>query len=456
VETDGGDSLVGASLTIVTQPVNGTLTNNLDGTVSYTATAAPPATDSFTYTIRDSFGAISNTATVTVNILDSVANVAPVAADDAVTTAEDTAVTFSVTANDTDANGNLASTTVIVTSTPANGTAVAGTNGMVTYRPAPNFSGVNTFTYAVKDSLGVVSNEATVTVTVTAINDAPVAANDTASTNEENSVTINVVANDTDVEGALVAGSVAVVAQPANGTVVANGDGTVTYTPDANFFGTNTFTYTVSDGTVLSSPATVTITVNPVNDAPTAVNDVATVPAAIPIAINVLANDIDIDGTLNTGSVAIVGQPANGTATVNPAGTITYTSNTGFTGTNTFTYTVRDNNGALSNTATATVTVTAAAGETVNVLRAQYRASTREWRIDGAITNRTSTTVTLYIGRDLTGTVLASNVPVLADGTWTFRLNGTPSNPVPDPSNTISAQGLPGGGSRLAFPIAAR
>lgn len=448
------DLVVAASVRIATGPSHGTASVNPAGAIVYEPTAAYLGADSLTYTIRDGFGAVSNIATVTIDVLDSTLNTPPVAVGDLASTPEDTAVTFSVVANDTDAENNLLPGSIAFTSISPNGTLRANSNGSVTFTPAANFTGDYTFTYTVKDSLASVSGAASVTVTVTPVNDAPKAVNDAATTSEGSAVTFSLTANDSDPDGAVAPGSVAVVTQPANGTVTTDTNGNATYTPDGDFFGINTFTYTVSDGTLLSSPATATVTVNSVNDAPTAYNDVATVPAGVPLLINVIGNDLDIDGTINAGSV-VVSQPTNGAVTVNPAGTVTYTSNAGFNGNDTFTYTVRDNSGAVSQPATVSVSVSAAASEAVTVLRAQYRASTREWRVDGVITTPTSTSVNVYLGRDLTGTQLGSTT-VATDGTWVFRLNGAPTNPQPNASNTISVQGLPGGGSRLAFPLAVR
>ena len=137
------------------------------------------------------------------------------------------------------------------------------------------------------------SNPATVTVTVTAVNDAPVANPDTATTAEDTPVTIDVKANDTDVENNTL--TTVLVTNPANGTVVANA-GKYLYTPKANFTGTDTFTYRVWDGAANSAPTTVTVTVTAVNDAPTAVNDTATTREDTPVVINVKANDKDVDG----------------------------------------------------------------------------------------------------------------------------------------------------------------
>jgi len=454
-DPDLGDLVVAASVQLSTLPASGAAVVNADGTITYTPNNAFLGTDTFSYTIRDGFGALSAAALVSVNVLDGGANTAPVAVDDAIATNEDAPVTLNLTANDTDAEGNLLAGGITFTSSPVNGTVRLGTGGNVTYTPAANFNGVNSFTYTVRDSLGLASNQATVTITVNGVNDAPLAAADSATTNEDTAVTFSVTANDTDADSAVVPGSVQIVALPANGAVATDGNGNVTYTPNPGLNGLDTFTYTVSDGTAVSAAATATVTVTSVNDPPTAVNDVATIPAGVPITINVVGNDQDLDGTINVSTVTIVGLPANGSVTVSPAGTVSYTSNAGFNGTDTFTYTVADNNGAVSAAATVSVSVTAAASETVNVLRAQVRLSTREWRVDGAITNPVSTTVSVYIGRDLTGTLLGTTT-VNPDGTWTVRLNGSGANPLPDASNTISVQGLPGGGSRLAFPLATR
>jgi|GEM_PF-2182431 len=452
-DPDPGDSVVRASVTVATQGAHGTATANGNGTITYAALTGFTGTDSFTYTIQDTGGAISTAATVTMNIIDSALNAPPLAVDDTATTTEDSAVTFSVTGNDTDPNGNLAPGTIAITAQPANGSAVANAGGSVTYTPALNFNGSNTFTYTVKDTIAAVSNTATVTVTVTPANDPPIANNDVATTSEETPVTVSVTTNDTDLDGAVVAGSVVIVTQPANGQAVPNPDGTVTYAPNANFFGTDTFTYTVSDGLATSNTATVTVTVTSVNDPPTAVDDVATTVANTSRIINVIANDTDIDGTINAGSIVIGTQPLNGSATANPNGTVTYTPTAGFTGTNTFTYNVKDNGNAVSNNATVTVNVTSASAETVNVLRAQFRTGTREWLVEGTVTNGTPAGVTLHIGRDLNGPILGT-APV-SGGRWRFQLPGTPTNPVPDASGTISVQSS-GGGSRLAFPVAIR
>jgi hypothetical protein len=180
-----------------------------------------------------------------------------------------------------------------------------------------------------------------------------------------------------------------------------------------------------------------------------AVNDAAGTLAGSARTINVLANDIDVDGTIvvNANSPA-VSQPANGTATVNAVtGVVTYSPNAGFTGTDTFTYTVQDNLGAVSSPATITVIVTFT-NETVSVQRAEFRTGTREWRVEG--TGTEGAVVTVHIGSDLAGPVL--NTATVTGGRWAIRFIA-PVNLVPDASRTISVE-TNGGATRLAFPVA--
>ena len=187
----------------------------------------------------------------------------PVANDDVAVTDEDNAVAVPVLVNDTDPNGDVLTITAVTQG--ANG-AVAITGDTVTYTPNLNFNGVDAFTYTITD--GNSGNDtATVTVNVAPINDAPIANDDLAATLEDTLVTIDVLANDTDVD--LDGLSVASVTQgTAGGTVINNGVD-VTYVPPLNFAGVDTFTYVATDGG-LNAGATVTVTIAPVNDAPVA------------------------------------------------------------------------------------------------------------------------------------------------------------------------------------------
>ena len=222
-------------------------------------------------------------------------NDAPVAVDDTKSTNEDTPLSFPATdlsANDTDVDGTTPTVTAV--SNPTGGT-VALTGGQITFTPTANYTGPAGFDYTLSD--GTLTDTGHVTVTITPVNDPPVAVDDTATVAEDSGANpINVLANDTDPDTGDTR-TITAITQPANGTVAITGGGTgLTYTPNANFAGTDTFTYTVSDGAGATDTATVSITVTPVNDPPVAVDDTATVAEdSTNNAITVLANDTDPD-----------------------------------------------------------------------------------------------------------------------------------------------------------------
>lgn len=246
-----------------------------------------------------------------------------------------------------------------------------GASGSVISLNTPLTVNINLSSFAVNgstpatlyfDLLGFGDRDAKVTIDnvafITGGNLPPVAVNDQATTNEDSAVTIPVLANDSDSDGTLDTTTIAIVDDVQNGIIQVNPDGTITYTPNADFNGSDSFTYTVKDNAgAISNPATVTVTVNPVNDAPIASNDNITVNQGTSIDIPVLDNDTDSDGTLDIGSLAIASQPSNGTVIVNDDGTVTYTPNSGFAGADSFTYTVKDNQGAVSNVATVSIEV---------------------------------------------------------------------------------------------------
>jgi VCBS repeat-containing protein len=354
-DTDAdGDPL---TATLVTGPASGTLTLNADGSFTYTPSADFNGTDSFVYTASDG---TASTGEITVTINVNAVNDAPAAVADAYTVDEDATLTVDAAggllANDTDVDGD-ALTAAVVTG-PANGTLTLNADGSFSYTPNADFNGSDTFTYSVSD--GALTSEGTVTITVTPVNDAPVAVEDAFTVDEDATLTVDaaggVLANDTDVEGDAL--SATVVTGPANGTLTLNADGSFSYTPNANFNGSDTFTYSVSDG-ALTSEGTVTITVNPVADAPVATADTydATEDTALTVdaVAGVLANDTDADGDALTAT--LVTGPANGTLTLNADGSFVYTPNADFNGADTFTYSVSD--GALTSEGTVTINVAA-------------------------------------------------------------------------------------------------
>jgi len=340
---DNDGDLDGDSLTVIAVGAasNGSVT--YDGaTVVYTPDANFAGSDSFTYTVND--GEMSDTATVVVTV--NPVNDTPLAADDDAATNEDTALTISVLDNDGDLDGDTL--TIVNVSAASNGVLTRDGESIV-YTPDADFVGADSFTYTVND--GKTSDTATVMISVHPVNDAPLADDDSASTDEDNAITISVLDNDSDLEGDSL--TVIAVGAAGNGSVTFDG-ATVVYTPDANFNGDDSFTYTVNDGD-LSATATVVVTVNPVNDTPLAADDTVAADENGDVTINVFENDSDLDG--NTLTIVSVSAASNGTVTHDGA-SIVYTPNAGFVGADSFTYTVSD--GVLSDTATVTVVVQAA------------------------------------------------------------------------------------------------
>jgi len=190
----------------------------------------------------------------------------------------------------------------------------------------------------------------------------PIAQNDTAVVAINKSVQINVLANDTAAPGdTLDVTSVAITTAPAHGTATIDSTtGAINYQPASNYSGADSFQYTVRDNFgALSNAASVTVAVQP---APVATNDTATVQANSSVMIAVLGNDTSSGGTLDPASIKIIVAPTHGTASVS-GGQVTYTPTTGYTGLDTFQYSVQDNLGTTSNVATVSVNVTAPPGK---------------------------------------------------------------------------------------------
>ncbi|HCK0628237.1 TPA: tandem-95 repeat protein [Vibrio parahaemolyticus] len=417
-------------------PKNGTVIVNNDGTVTYTPDDNYVGEDTFTYIVTS--GGVSESTTVEVNV--TAVNDAPVAKDDIATTQEDTAVTIDVLPNDTDVDGDKLSIESV--SVPKEQGTVEVVDGKLVFTPAENFNGDAEITYTVTD--GALADQATVKVTVNAVNDTPVVESNIAdqtlaedftpytidlntafsdvdnvdgeltfsvsgnsniqvaivngiatitptadwngsetltftatdpsgesvsqtvnftvapvvdieadSTNvvEDTPTIINVLGNDT-FEGKDKVVSLDAENGPKNGTVIVNNDGTVTYTPNDNYVGKDTFTYIVTSGGV-SESTTVEVNVTPVNDAPVAKDDIATTQEDTAVTIDVLPNDTDADGDKLSVESASVPKEQGTVEVVN--GKLVFTPTENFNGDAEITYTVTD--GQLTDEAKVTVTV---------------------------------------------------------------------------------------------------
>jgi len=303
----------------------------------------------------------SDTKLFTVEILDA-GEFAPVAVDDSASTNEDVAITISALANDTDADVGQTATLVVGaydSKTTKGGSVSLSPDGKIfNYTPALNFNGTDTFTYQAMDVDGKLSNLATVTITVSAVNDAPIAVDDSYSTNEDVVLTIagpGVLGNDSDVDMDPL--SAMLVSGPTNGVLVLNTDGSFTYTPNADFNGKDSFSYKANDGSLDSNIAKVTITVNAVNDAPIAVDDSYSTNEDVVLTIagpGVLGNDSDVD--MDPLSAVLVSGPSHGTLKLNVDGSFQYTPDLNYNGVDSFSY--KANDGSLdSDIAMVTITV---------------------------------------------------------------------------------------------------
>ena len=435
----------------------GTVVVNANGTYTFTPTSTfTGAAPTITYTVSD--GTATSTAALKIAVT-AVVNANPVAVADTKTTTEDTPASGNVLTNDTDAEGNTLSLTSFTINgvtypagTTANiagvGTVVVNADGSYTFTPLANYAGtVPVISYAISDGNGGTAN-GTLTVTITPVNDAPVATDDVATATEDSPVSGNVLTNDSDVEGNtlsvtqfVINGTTYTAGQTATlagvGSFVMNANGTFTFTPNANYSGAvPTVTYTLSDGNGATDTGDLTVNITPVNDAPVASDDAATTPqGSVKTGDIVTGADTDVDGNTLTltqfkinGLTYAAGSTANipgvGTLQINADGTYTFTPLPAYVGTvPTVEYTISDGNGG-TDTGNFVITVTdvndppAAARDekTVNQINpASGNLLTNDTDADG-----NALTVTQFVINGVTTTVDATN-----GGTYTLSGVGT-------------------------------
>ncbi|HAS3050859.1 TPA: tandem-95 repeat protein [Vibrio parahaemolyticus] len=340
---EGTDKVV--SLDTNNGPANGTVSVNPDGSVTYTPNDNYHGADSFTYIVTS--GGVSESTTVSVDVTP--VNDAPVAKDDIATTQEDTAVTIDVLPNDTDVDGDKLS--IQSASVPEAQGKVEIVDGKLVFTPAENFNGDAEITYTLTD--GALTDQATVKVTVNAVNDMPVVESniaDQALTEDFTPYTIDLNTAFSDVDN--VDGELTFSVSGNSNIQVAIVNGIATITPTADWNGSETLTFTATDPSGESISQTVNFTVAPVADI---VADSVTVVEDTPTIIKVLGNDT-FEGDDKVVSLDTNNGPANGTVSINPDGSVTYTPNDNYHGTDSFTYIVTS--GGVSESTTVNVDVT--------------------------------------------------------------------------------------------------
>ncbi|TMP38362.1 tandem-95 repeat protein [Pseudoalteromonas rubra] len=366
-DSDAENDMVAASAAVVTEPQLGsyTITN---GKLTYTPNENATGQDTLTYTVKDAAGNTSKAATLTISIV--AVNDQPVAKGATLTVEEDTPSdeldvrTLSSDIEDTHPQGEVALSVL-----PTKGVVTVNQeSGKLVYTPNANATGSDAFSYTIADSEGLVSEPVEVIVNIGAVNDRPMAAGDSVTLNEDETGTLNILDNDTDVEDQGFNGANVMLEDKGNGAgaytladVAVLADGQLEITPKADVNGSFSFTYTLMDSEGLSSePATVNVDITPVNDAPVATDNTAQLEEEGSYEVNVLGDDYDVDANdqLDPSSVTVIRQPQSGQVTVTDSGAIVYVPNANFNGLDTFTYTVKDAAGAVSNEALVTMTVT--------------------------------------------------------------------------------------------------
>ena len=361
-------SLVISAATISSGDTSGTVSYS-DGNVLYTPSSNYNGTTVISYTVADTYSTPetgTGTLTVTVTAVnDAPVTTSTVSSPQTESIVEDTATDIDMSTYITDTADSDSISITSVTYTGNGVVSITGDDLIISYTPDTNFNGDENIYYSAADSNGgTVSGM--LTVSVSSVTEAPVAVADSATVNEDSTANlIDVKLNDTDDDDAyadLVISSPAITTTTALGTVTTAGSVSISgqklsYTPAANFYGTEVITYTLTDTDGLTDTAgTLTVTVTNTNDGPTAVNDTASTAANTAVTIAVLDNDTDLEA--DTLSINSVSPSSNGTTTISGT-SIIYTPNTDFSGTDTFTYEATDTTGQTS-IGTVNVTVTVA------------------------------------------------------------------------------------------------
>jgi hypothetical protein len=385
----------------------------------YTPAANFAGSETFTYTIDDGSG-MTAMATVTVTVTNT--QDPPSANDDAINVNEDTPTPLNVLANDTDPDPGATLTITAVSATDHGGTVTIADDGLsLLYSPLSNFHGMETFSYTISDGNGG-SDTAMVTITVVSVNDPPPIANDTFNVPEDSEeFELDVLENDlalSNPDGTETIIIESVSAGSEGGKIeIADDELSLLYTPVANFVGSETFTYTITDPGGQTSTGTVTVTVTSVNDIPVLTADSFTVPSgSANNSFDVLANDTDADPSTTLTITAVSATDHGGTVSIVNGQSLNYTPAAGFVGDETFTYTVSDGNGG---SATQMVTVTVTAAPTGSLSGFVYVDADNDGSKDTGEQGLAGVAIRLW-GRDIFGEFVDRTTTTDANGAYRF------------------------------------
>ena len=333
---------------VATGPLNGTIEMNQNGAYTYTPNEFYSGEEIIIYSVCDGLN-VCDQGTLIISIINN--NLAPVASDDDYDTLEDSPFTENVGNNDSDQNAQILSYSLV--SWPSNGDLDFASNGSFTYSPSLNFYGNDSFTYQVCDPFGE-CDQATVTISIMEVNDNPIIQNDAFTLNEDQTLQANAAANDLEPDGSLLLYSV--VFEPIHGELTMFNDGFFTYVPFDDYNGTDSFVYRACDPCGVCVQGTVTLTITPVNDAPLALGESASVYNNELLEGNVSLNDIDVEGDQLTYTIIVL--PVSGAIGMSENGAYLYEPEADWSGVIEIVYEVCDAFGACDQ-ATLTIEVIA-------------------------------------------------------------------------------------------------
>lgn len=346
-DIDTDDDIDGTTLAIAVAATNGTCGVS-NGDLTYVPNSSFVGADTCTYEVNDRGLNGLVQGQVTFNIIP--VGSPPVAVADTSSGFEGVDQVVDVLANDTDPDNDIEPSSLQIDTNSADGTCSVNSSNHILFVPNASFSGVTTCTYTVKDLAGNSSNIGTVTFTVmSGSGSAPTLVADNPPAQPQGVThSVDVLLNDTDADGDLDPSTLVISANSSSGTCSINGSNEVEFVPLAPFFGTTTCDYSVSDVPGNTSTATVTFVVNQ-GSAPTVVDDTPVDQAqGVTQVIDVLANDSDVDGNLNHGSLTITGASSDGTCSTTAANEVQFIPNASFVGLTSCEYTVGDTAGNTS------------------------------------------------------------------------------------------------------------